>query len=241
MGTFTGEQVKQFEEALNEYIKKYGNLYPEEVLQYIKEHFLGIEFSMGIAVDVMIQVYEEIGVNEAMDKNLYKLSLDYIKKYYDINRRILDVGCGFYPSFSKKIASFQTFGSVKAIDYNVITTDVPGIIVDKSIFDQNYDVSDIDFIVGLEPCEAAIDMITVANKNDLDLCLFMCGCTHFQTRFNYERSIAYQMYLDYVINTMEMTLPKNRNYVIEYPEFFPYPVFKTYRKNSKKINKHNLS
>lgn len=232
MGNFTIEQVKQFKESLNEYIKKYGNLYPKEVLQYIKEHFLGMEFSLGIAIDVMNQVYEEIGVNAFMERNLYTLSLDYLKKHYDINRRILDVGCGFFPAFSKKVANAQKSGSVKAVDYDVITTDVPGIVVDKSTFNQDYDVSDIDFIIGLEPCEAAIDMITVANKNDLDLCLFMCGCPHIETRFNYERSIAYQMYLNYVINTMEMTLPNNRDYDMEYPGFLPYPVFKTYRKKS---------
>ncbi len=232
MGKFSKEQVLQFTKAFNEYIEKYGDLYPKEALEYIKSHFLGDEFKNGIAVDIMSQIYEEIGVYEAVGNTIYSNYLEYLKKHYDINRHLLDVGCGFYPSFAKKVAASQTSGSVKAIDYDVITTDVPGITVERAEFDTDYDVSDIDFIYGLEPCEAVTDMIKSANAHNLDLCICMCGCTHFNISFRYNVYNTYRYWLDYVIGVMESTLPDDRDYIMEYTNFIQYPIFRTYKKKT---------
>ena len=232
MGTFLAEQVTTFKKAFNEYLEKYGNLYSETALEYIKSHFLGTEFENGIAIDIMSQIYEETGVYEAVGKTLYSNYPNYLQEHYDIDRNILDVGCGFYPAFAKKVAKSQKSGSVKAIDYEVITTDVPGITVERKRFDENYDVSNIDFIYGLEPCEAVIDMIKSANKNNLDLCICMCGCSHFNTPFGYGNYNPYLHWLRYVTSVMENTLPDNRDYEMEYTDFIQYPIFRTYKKKT---------
>lgn len=232
MRTFSKEQVLEFTKSFNEYIEKYGSLYPTTALQYIKSRFLEDEFANGIAVDIMSQIYEEIGVYEAADNNLYSNYLKFLKEKYDIDRRLLDVGCGFFPAFSKKVANAQKSGSVKAIDYDVITTDVPGITVECGKFDENYDVSDIDFIFGLQPCEAVPEMIKSANKNDLDLCICMCGCTHFNNSSRYHINNVYSYWLDYITSIMESTLPKSRNYKMEYTDFARHPIFRTYKKKT---------
>lgn len=230
MGTFTAEQVRDFKKAFDEYLEKYGALYPANALDYIKSHFLGIEFENGIAVDIMSQIYEETGVYEAVGNTIYSNYLKYLQEHYDTNRHLLEVGCGFYPAFAKKVAKSQESGTVKAIDYDVITTDVPGITVEHKKFDENYDVSDIDFIYGLEPCEAVIDMIKSANKNNIDLCICMCGCTHFNVSFRYGFYNTYRYWLDYVRDIMETTLPDDRDYEMEYTDFIQYPIFRTYKK-----------
>lgn len=231
MNTFTASQMQKFNESLDTFIAKYGNLYPEDVIEYIKENFLGLEFSLGIAIDVMSQVYEMTGVHAAMKKNIYQDYLNYIKNYYDINCHVLDVGCGFFPSFSRKLAKEQKNGSVTAIDYDVITTDFPDIKVEKDTFTRSYDVSDVDLMIGVQPCEASEDMIYVANTNDIDLCLFLCGCPPGQTvRFEYERALLYKYYINSLKSTMELTLPSNRDYVMEENAVLPYPTFRTYRK-----------
>lgn len=229
MKIFTKEEMIKYREAFNEYIDKYGSLYPEYVYEFITNHFMGPEFFGGLAIDVMSQIYEETGVYEAIGKNLYQSFLEYMQTYYDIDRNLLDVGCGFFPSFSKKVASSQKSGSVKAIDYDVITTDIPGITVEKVRFDTKYDISNIDMIYGLEPCEATTDMIKVANAKDIDLCICMCGCTHIKTDMGYEMN-PYRIWLDYVIQVMKSTLPKTRKFEMEYTDFHRYPIFRTYKK-----------
>lgn len=191
---------------------------------------MGQEFFSNIAIDVMSQIYEEVGVYDVASKNLYQKFLDYMREYYDLDRNLLDVGCSFFPSFSKKVAASQKSDSVKAIDYDVITTDIPGIKVEKVRFDTKYDVSGVDMIYGLEPCEATTDMIKSANAADIDLRICMCGCTHIETPyFGYEMN-PYRMWLDYVREVMESTLPKTRKYEMKNSEFHRYPIIRTYKK-----------
>ncbi len=231
MKIFPKEEIAKYKEAFKEYLNKYGDLYPDYVYEFITHHFMGPELFCGIAIDVMSQIYEEVGVYEDYGRNLYQSFLEYMQTYYDIDRNLLDVGCGFFPSFSKKVASAQKSGSVKALDYDVITTDVPGITVEKVRFDTKYDISDIDMIYGLEPCEATADMIKVANAKDIDLCICMCGCTHLknQPQLGYEMN-SYRLWLDYIIQVMKSTLPKTRKYEMEYKDFHRYPIFRTYKK-----------
>lgn len=230
MKVFTEEEMVKYKKAFLEYLDKYGSLYPEYVYEFITNHFMGVEFFGGIDIDVMSQIYEEVGVYEAINRSLYQSFLEYMNKYYDLDRNLLDVGCGFFPSFSKKVALSQKKGSVKALDYDVITTEVPGIEVEKVRFDTKYDISNIDMIYGLEPCEATTDMIKVANAADIDLCICMCGCTHIKSSYyNYEMN-PYRMWLDCVIDVMKSTLPKSRKYEMEYTDFHRYPIFRTYKK-----------
>lgn len=230
MPLLSNEEEAEYRRRFDIFFEKYGNLYKKGTQEFIKEKFLGEEFKAGNYIDIMSQIYEEIGLLSKYEKDLYSEYLEYLKKHFDINRHLLDVGCGHYPAFTKKVASAQTSGSVKGIDHHLITTDVDGLILEKGVFDCTYDVSGIDMLYGLEPCEATIDLIRVANKNNLDLCLALCGDIHFNIWISGLDSRDYRSWLAYLLTIMEATIPEDRGYELEFTDFFRYPIFRTYKK-----------
>lgn len=232
MPTLTEMEEKEYRKRFDEFFKRYGHLYKKGTQKFIKEKFLGEEFKSGNYIDIMSQIYEEIGLLSKYERDLYSEYLNYMKKYFDINRNLLDVGCGHFPSFTKKVAASQTSGSVKGIDHHLITTDIEGLILENGVFNRSYDVSGIDMLYGLEPCDATIDMIRVANKNNLDLCLALCGDIHFNIYISGMDQSDYRCWLAYLLTIMEATLPDDRGYEIELTDFFRYPIFRTYKKKT---------
>lgn len=232
MPTLTDIEEKEYRQKFEDFLLKYGHLYKKRTQEYIKEKFLGEEFKAGNYIDIMSQIYEEIGLLSKYKRDLYSEYLNYMKKNFDINRNLLDVGCGHFPAFTKKVAASQSDGSVKGIDHHLITTDIDGITLECGTFNRSYNVTGIDMIYGLEPCEATIDMIRVANKNNLDLCLALCGDIHFPLWISGIDQNDYLHWLAYLLTIMESTLPEDRGYELEYTDFFRYPIFRTYKKKT---------
>lgn len=206
-----------FQANFKEYLAKYGSLYRSQELEYIKDQFLGYYFEHDIFVDIMSQVYQETGVFDVVTDNIYNQFLQVLATRYDINQDILDVGCGYMPAFAKMVASHQESGSVTGVDKNLITTNFEDIKAIKAKFSLNFDVARYNLIYGLQPCEATPDMIRIANKNDKDLCILVCGCTHFNITpiWPVNEYLIYQRWIEYLEEIMKSTIPGNREYTFE--------------------------
>ena len=74
-----------------------------------------------------------------------------------------------------------------------------------------------------------LSMIKSANKNDLDMYMMLCGCTHFEDVHRYSY-ITYGMWVDYLEEVMKDTLPSNRTYSFDDVDEVPYYILRTFKK-----------
>lgn len=209
-------------------MKVYGSLYEEPEREFIKINFLNSYFAEGVDIDIMNQVYETIGLFDNYP-NLYKANLKYLMDCYDINTDILEVGGGYVPAFAKKLSDNQQSGSVSVIDPLLIVNQFGNLRLYRENFTEETDVSKFKLLVGIQPCEATIPMIKSANKNNLDMYMMLCGCTHFEDveRYSY---ITYGMWVNYIEQIMKNTIPDNRTYSFDNVEEAPYCILRTFRK-----------
>lgn len=214
-----------YEEYYNrmlEYMAKYGSYYDEKTKKTILSEFLKYDNIIEHSSDALNEVYQVTGVFDHVPNNTYARFLKELKKRFDINQRLLEVGCGYYPAFAEKLAKEQKQGFVDAIDPKVVTTDVPGVNVRKEELNAGYDVSNYDLIYGIQPCTASFDMIRVANLNDKDLCFLVCGCGA-----TLMGKMPMNMWLKFAEQMIKQTLPKTREYKIEYVKTFKQPLIYT--------------
>lgn len=228
MATITAEQEIIARKNLEEYFKRYGEFYPCEIIEFIKSSFLGRAFREDIWIDVMSQVYGATGVFDLVD-NIYDMNIQEIKSDYSIDQDILEVGCGFYPAMGIKLSNMQKSGSITVMDPDVIPTSSGKITIYKEMFTKDTDVSKYQLIMGVMPCEGVIPMIESANKNELDLYIQLCGCTHFENMSPFFTPTLSSWY-GYISKVMEDTIPDNRHYEMTLPDWSAYPVIKTKRK-----------
>ena len=222
------EDINKYTKLFDKYMKTFGPLHEEAEREYIKINFLNSYFAEGIDIDIMNQVYETIGLFDNYT-NLYSANLNHLMECYDINTDILEIGGGFVPAFAKKISEKQQSGSVSVMDPLLIVNQHGNLRLYKENFSDKTDVSNFKLLVGIEPCGATIPMIKSANKNDLDLYMMLCGCTHFEDVYRYT-VITYESWLHYIEQIMKDTIPNNRNYVFDDVKDAPYYVLRTFEK-----------
>lgn len=222
------ESIDKYTKRFELYMKKYGLLYEEQEREFIKANFLNSYFAEGIDIDIMNQVYETIGLFDNYP-NLYKANLKYLMECYDINTDILEVGGGYVPAFAKKMNDKQKSGSVSVMDPSLIVSSYGNLKLYRENFTEMTDVSKFKLLVGIQPCDATLPMIKSANKNDLDMYMMLCGCTHFEDvdRYSY---ITYGMWVNYLEEVMKDTLPANRTYSFNDVDGVPYYVLRTFKK-----------
>lgn len=217
----------KYNKLLEEYISKYGSLYSESALDFIKQHFLDEEFNYGFDVDIVMQVYQETGVYNDFPDNKYTKFYNYLRERYDLNQHLLEVASGKFPSFAKVVASRQRVGSVTVMDSDTIIDELEGLKIIKENITRETDVSSYDLIYAISPCEALEEIIRVANKNNIEFCALACGCIHIPFSRPQWREIFYGEYIDYLESILESTIPENLNYHIDYIEGIATPVIRT--------------
>lgn len=228
MARLTKEQEIIVRKNFDDYMKQYGDLYPEGCREFIMSHFLDESFEIEYYPDVMHQIYAKVGAYEYIT-NFYDLCIDEIKKYYSLDQHILDVGCGFYPAFAERVQRLQHDGSVTAMDYDLLTTEHGDIKLIKSTFTEDTNLSKYNLVLGIMPCEATVPMIKNANKSDKDLFIQLCGCTHFEF-VNPFMPVTLDMWYGYLDHIVKSTLPDSREYDIYQPDWAEYPIIKTMKK-----------
>lgn len=222
------EDIDKYTKRFEEYMKTYGPLYEDIEREFIKANFLGSIFAEEIDIDIMNQVYETIGLFDNYP-NLYKANLKYLMDCYDINTDILEVGGGYVPAFAKKISDNQKSGSVSVMDPSLIVNNYGNLKIYKENFTETTDVSSFKLLVGIQPCDATLPMIKSANKNNIDMYMMLCGCTHFNNFYRYSY-ISYEMWVSYIEEVMKDTIPADRTYSFDDVDGAPYYVLRTFKK-----------
>ena len=193
------ERLALYNKKFQLFIKKYGPLYPKDVLGFITK-----EFERGIknpcSVDVLMQVYQEIGVKFDV-LSFYEAHLKKLMEHFDIGCNIVDVASGRIPAFANLIAREQLRigkGTITLYDRALLPLKpkYANMTFRKESFTKDTDTSNADLIVSTLPCEATETIIENACRNKKNFYVAMCGCTHFKpyediegTPFDYQDKV----------------------------------------------------
>lgn len=108
---------------------------------------------------------------------------DYFSKYVlkRLNKKnakkVLEVGCGRTYRLSKILQ--QKGFEMTCIDPKVELSDEKlGIVVKKEMFDYNYDLSNYDFVIAQEPCDATEHIVRACIKQNKPFIIALCGVPH---------------------------------------------------------------
>ncbi len=183
----------------------------------------------------MLQVLSALNLYKD-EKNMYLGILNLIKKYFTLEKNILEIGSGHYPALAALIDKEQSIlggGTVTAYDDKLIPTQVGKIKYNrKKLTTESF--TPYDLIVGAFPCEATELMIRKSNEEHKPFLIAICECVHLPESVNlkYRRTpMGYHRYLEDIAYD---TLDKDAELEIEYLDSKycnPNPVFiKTYKK-----------
>jgi len=118
----------------------------------------------------------------------YKVMADLLKQYQFLEGNCAEIGAGAYPRLSELVIPFIK-GTLTLYDPNIHFTDFNAKIV-KNKFTKGTDISHIDTLYTLYPCEATIPTLEKAFLEDKNLLLAFCDCDH-STEQNKKRGKNY--------------------------------------------------
>lgn len=222
-------------ENLFNYLYQNRSSYSDAAIDYIVENFYNAVDTQ-IGPDILRQVLSALDLYKA-EYNVYLEILKLIKKYFTLDKNILEIGAGHYPALSHLIDKEQTIlgkGTITAYDKDLIPTQVGKIIYNRTNF-TNESLVPYDLIIGAYPCEATELIIRKCNTEKKPFFLATCGCVHLpkEARCRYRNTaFGYHTYLEDL--TYE-TLDKEAEITVEYLDS-KYcdrdPIFiKTYKNN----------
>lgn len=210
------------------YLKEYGTGYSDTSRNFIKKNFLKIT-EPGETPAILVQLYAKFGMlTEA--ENIYLGFSKMIGERYGWDAKILEVGGGFYPIFSKYIDDEQTkngLGKITVIDPVLVTNKLGNVKLQKKAFSHNMNVSDFDLLVGICPCEATTEIIKSAVINKKEFFIAMCGCTHFpmyDIPCFYNQSYLYHMWVEEIVALAKEQEEDGFEVIQETVDNFPYPI-----------------
>ena len=164
------------------------------------------------------------------EENIYLGFSKMIGERYGWDTKILEVGGGYYPIFSKYIDDAQTkngLGKITVFDPVLVTNKLGTVNLQKKEFSHDIDVSDFDLLVGICPCEATTEIIKSAVVNKKEFFIAMCGCTHFpmyDMPWFYNPSYLYPMWVEEVVALAKEQEDDGFEVIQETVDNFPYPI-----------------
>lgn len=165
-----------------EYLNTYGYGYPEEALEFLLDSFL-LPMPIDSTPDILKQIYDELDML-APEENCYLQFAQLVGELYGWDSHILEVGGGFFPSFSKHIDRLQqshnSSGTITTYDPRLVIQKLGNVKLYKGFFADDVTVESYDLIVGIMPCEATSKIIKKATKEHKEFFLAMCGCIHYE-------------------------------------------------------------
>jgi len=208
----TKEEIKLINDKFNIFLEKYSKMYDEETLKYIKQNFFNY-IQTDFNGNVLFQVYSELGI---YDNEFYKAHLEKLKENFDIKCNVLDVASGIIPIFGNMLAKEQLKlgkGRVTLYDPKLIlpAAKYSNMRLNKRSFKLDTDVSPYKLITGILPCEITETIIEAACINQKDFYIALCGCDHFNSKYDEYMFSDSPPYQEYLIDKAECLIQKYNN------------------------------
>ena len=216
---------------LSGYLKQYQEGYPGGAVPYILEHFVE-DKKVEDTPDILMQLYAEFHLL-SVKENYYAAFAKKIGKIYGWNTRILEIGGGFFPAFSRTMHAYQEkkgMGTITVYDPQLVVTKLEGISLKKEEFTKETDIKDYDLLVGIMPCTVTRLMIQKAIQEHKEFFIALCGCTHFDIEelprsmfgfipLSYEDWVTqvYALAKEQEKDGFEVTMEDAKQYSFQYP------------------------
>lgn len=236
------KNLKTKEELLNkflEHMSEYGDKYPDVLRKALFTNFLNSIGDNGVFVEFtqMFDLFDAI----APCGNIYIGFLDLLKKCFDINCNILEVGGGSIPTFGKYLATEQLksgVGTITIYDPALISRKKYGcrnLHLHKKEVTNKTNIDAYDLVVGIMPCLGTDVMLELIEKYKKDFFIAFCGCDHESYKLGYHPYGFYRpSYKDNIMYAKRICEENNLGeLVIDYlPERYEmeYPIIYNKRK-----------
>ncbi|MBE6150334.1 MAG: hypothetical protein E7162_00755 [Firmicutes bacterium] len=192
------ELNKRMTEYLLKYREGYGRVseiedleYEMDLMTYIKYYYADSYYEPRRGENAFFQMFSAIDGLEGRDP--YFQTMQEIEQEFGLDRDIVEVGCGMFPSLARIIAKRQQEigkGTITAYDPELVTKVVDGVNLVRGHFTLTTPIPKNALIIGRKPCEATEVMIKSASKNNAELFLKLCDCNHIpdKIQINYQDS-----------------------------------------------------
>lgn len=221
--------------AVEEFLAKYKDGYEPREIDYIRRNWQSCLKSK-YTMDLLRQIYAELGFLSD-DENIYKAFIKILEENFSIDRDIIEVGGGRFPSLAKMIALKQKTGTITVYDPRLVTTvsPLPNMKLKKETFTKKTPVTKDQMVIAFMPCEATEPAILAAGENGADFLIALCEGGPHGDEFDYFESI--DEWLGSMIYTARIMARKHDLGEIEITDLKeyndPYPVIYNKRRNSK--------
>lgn len=232
----TESEIKLINDKFNVFLERYSKMYDEETLEYIKQNFWNY-INENFNGNVLFQVYSELGI---YNNEFYEAHLKKIKKHFDIRCNVLDVASGIIPVFGNMLAKEQINlgkGRVTLYDPKLIlpAAKYPNMSLNKRNFKLDIDIAPYKLITGILPCEITETIIEAACINQKDFYIALCGCDHFNSKYDEYMFIDSPPYQEYLIDKAQYLVKKYKNGSLVIDQLddkysFKYPILYNKRK-----------
>ena len=227
-------QRLKYMNMFRKYLKEYGQNYSDTFREFIQENFLKLT-EPGETPDILFQLYCKFGMIPE-EQNIYMGFAKMIGEKYGWNNRILEVGGGYYPIFSKYVDDEQQksgSGTITVMDPVLVTDKLGKVKLQKQEFSRDMDVSDFELLIGICPCEATKEIISSALFNKKEFFIALCGCTPSQSYAmpcfgGYD--FVYRMWVNAVYSLAKKQEEDGFEVVKQHVDNFPYPIISSKRK-----------
>lgn len=216
-------EEEELTKRFNEFMEKYGDDYKKisyeyeqtwlgrSVIDFIKKYYVDVYYRPRKGENVFFQIFSAINALPPA-KNPYYQFMNMIENDYGLDKNIIEVSAGYFPSLALEIAKKQKIlgkGSITVYDPMIVTSQLEGMTIVRDRFTLSSPIPDNALIIGRNPCHATETIIRVANRENVPFCIELCNCDHSSNEFKLSHdfiSIS-NMWHSYVDELVNSTLP----------------------------------
>lgn len=181
---------EELKKRMTEYMLKYREGYASvseiedledemDLITYINHYYADSYYEPRSGENAFFQMFSAI--DSLGDKDPYLQTMQEIEQDFGLDRNIIEVGCGMFPSLARIIAKRQKEigkGTITAYDPELVTKTLEGVTLVKHHFTLATPIPKNALIIGRKPCQATELMIQSATLNQSELFLKLCNCNH---------------------------------------------------------------
>ena len=216
--------------SLNQFIAMHSDYYRDCERDQLMSCTRSSSFEYGYKADGIREVFDQLGLIPE-DQNLYIAFMNLLEKEFGLEgKNIVEVGGGILPRLARRINMKQKNGTITVYDPRLGMREQGNerLILKREKFNQNTPVQDADLIIGLMPCEGAVDLIESAAKNNKDFMIWLCEGGYL----NLDYDIELDEVLGSNISLAERRVEENKMgklYVKRIPELSHFPIIYNHR------------
>ena len=128
--------------------------------------------------DICSQIRAYLGLDKGC-KDAYMGYLQILKKYFTLDRDIVEVGAGHFPIMSHYIDNEQIKikkGTITAYDPKLVVSSLGNISLQKKEFTLNTPIKNSSLLFGISPCQATDIIVKKSCMEETEFFISMCFC-----------------------------------------------------------------